>query len=115
MSTVDIDKLIEQRVQEAKTKTKSDDEVVQIAWLARGIDVWYKTNGDRGNSPDDAERYLISSITRLLDRHTTHLKAELLAKLPMQHRNVGADIGDLRKKGYNQAITEITKIIEKEL
>lgn len=54
-------------------------------------------------------------IKKFLAHQRDTLKAELLAKLPMQHRNVGADIGDLRKKGYNQAITEITKIIEKEL
>ena len=62
----DIDKLIEQRIQDAKNNTKSSDEVVHIAWLARGIDIWHESGGKMGNSPDDAERYIISSVTRLI-------------------------------------------------
>ena len=61
-----IDDLIDRRVLEAKNSTKSDDEVVHIAWLARGIDLWHKSGGKMGHPPEKAERYIISSVTRLI-------------------------------------------------
>lgn len=65
-SDSELDELIEKRIKIASTETKSDDRVVQIAWLADGINVWYQTNGERGNSPAEARRFIISSISRLL-------------------------------------------------
>jgi hypothetical protein len=58
--------LIEERIKIASTRTKSDDEVVQIAWLADGIDIWHSSDGKRGHSPAKARRYIISSVTRLI-------------------------------------------------
>jgi hypothetical protein len=74
----ELEKLIEKRIKIASTETKSDDEVVQIAWLADGIDVWYQTNGERGNSPAAVRRYLISSITRLIAASRQKWLAEVL-------------------------------------
>lgn len=58
--------LIKERIT-ASNGTTSDDRVVQIAWLADGIDLWHKSNGQRGHSPVKARRFIISSMSRLLD------------------------------------------------
>lgn len=62
----ELDELIEQRIKTASTETKSDDPVVQIAWLADGIQVWHSSNGKRGHGPAETRRYIISSISRLI-------------------------------------------------
>jgi hypothetical protein len=62
----EVDDLIEQRIKIASTESKSNDEVVQIAWLADGIDLWHRSDGKRGHSPAEAQRYIISSVTRLI-------------------------------------------------
>ena len=59
--------LIEERIKVASTQTKSNDDVVQIAWLADGIDLWHRSNGKMGHSPADARRYIISSISRYVE------------------------------------------------
>ncbi len=80
-TTESLDELIERRVNEAATKTKSPDSVVQIAWLAQGIDIWHKSNGKMGNSPEDAQRYIISSVTRLLQQEVLRGRVEVLNRL----------------------------------
>src|SRR4051812_26455238 len=80
----ELNELIAKRIDIAATQTKSDDEVVHIAWLADGINVWYQTNGDRGNSPEEARRYIISSVTRLLSKAQLQLVDELMEqKVPV--------------------------------
>lgn len=64
----ELEKLIEKRIKIASTETTSDDEVVQIAWIADGLDLWYRTKGERGHSPAQTRRYIISSVTRLLQQ-----------------------------------------------
>ncbi len=81
----ELDKLIEERVKIASTKTKSGDEVVHIAWLADGIDLWNRSNGKFGHSPEDARRYIISSVTRLIRTEKLKLLAEV------RERVVGED------------------------
>ena len=63
----DQDQLIQDRVDAAKNLTQSDDEVVQIAWIADGIDLWHRSGGKHGHSPDTARHYIISSVTRLIE------------------------------------------------
>lgn len=62
----ELETLIERRIKEASTATKSSDEVVHIAWLADGIDLWHRSNGKRGHSPTKARRYIISSVSRAI-------------------------------------------------
>ena len=69
--------LNEERVKIASTETKSGDEVVHIAWLADGIDLWNRSNGKFGHSPEDARRYIISSVTRLIRTEKLKLLAEV--------------------------------------
>lgn len=66
MTDEQLEELIERRIKMASTETKSTDEVVQIAWLADGIDLWHRSSGKMGHSPANARRYIISSITRLI-------------------------------------------------
>ena len=73
----ELKKLIEERVKIASTGTKSGDEVVHIAWLADGIDLWNRSNGKFGHSPEDARRYIISSVTRLIRTEKLKLLAEV--------------------------------------
>jgi hypothetical protein len=63
------DSEIEARIAEvletAKTTHKSDDPLVHICWLIQGIDIHQKTDGKRGHSIQDAQRYVISNILRM--------------------------------------------------
>lgn len=83
------DELIEERIKLASTQTKSDDDVVQIAWLADGIDLWHRSGGERGHSPAEARRYIISSITRLVD--SAVLEAENNARY-LLHSILSSDV-----------------------
>lgn len=73
----ELDNLIEKRIKIASTETKSGDEVVHIAWLADGIDLWNRSNGKFGHSHEDARRYIISSVTRLIRTEKLKLLAEV--------------------------------------
>jgi len=66
--TSQIEKLIQERFEIAVNKTTSKDSVVHIAWLAKGIDIWHKSGGKMGHTPEDAMQYIISSVTRLLHK-----------------------------------------------
>ena len=80
----ELEHLIEERVKIA-SETKSGDRVVHIAWLADGIDLWNRSNGKFGHSPEDARRYIISSVTRLIRTEKLKLLAEV------RERVVGED------------------------
>lgn len=84
----ELDAIIERRIEIAKDATDSNDPVVQIAWLAQGIDVWHRTNGKRGHSPNQARSYIISSVTRLLDAHTKQAIFNELQQLARDHWQV---------------------------
>lgn len=73
----ELDQLIERRIKIASTETKSTDPVVQIAWLADGIDVWHLSKGKRGNSPAKARRYIISSVSRYVEQAQREMLDEL--------------------------------------
>ena len=72
-SEKELEALIAKRIEIATTKTKSDDPIVQIAWLAQGIDLWHRSDKKRGHSPEKAIGYIISSITR-------HIQANYISK-----------------------------------
>ena len=77
----ELDKLIAERFEISKTQTSSSDPVVQIAWLAKGIDIWHMTNGKMGSSPENAMHYIISSVTRLIHSETVAARKDEHDKL----------------------------------
>lgn len=66
-----IQTLIDERFKIATTKQTSTDPVVQIAWLAQGIDLWHRSGQKRGHSPEKAMWHIISSVTRLIEEEKT--------------------------------------------
>lgn len=66
----ELEKEIKERVKVALTETKSDDPVVHLAWLAKGIDLWHRSNKKSGHSPENAMKHIISSATRLIHTET---------------------------------------------
>jgi hypothetical protein len=92
MSTVDIDSLKEQ-VSRMIIECRSQD---------GQIDEW-------------GERELRDDFLALLATQRTHLKAELLAKMPKKRDGTQAHEDDTygaEDDGYNQALGEITKLVE---
>lgn len=115
----ELKQLIAKRIEIATTKTKSDDPIVQIAWLAQGIDLYHRSDGKRGHSPEKAMEYIISSITRHIAENYLS-KQEVLAAIPKKkditlqtHQTVRGSLEILTKQheevGYNQAIDDITE------
>jgi hypothetical protein len=108
---------IDKRVEEAESKTTSDDEVVQIAWLASGIDIWHRSGGKHGLSPSDAVRYIISSVTRYTARQVAEAQREteerMLIDLEMGYQIASSDGGIFSVEKYleirRQALKEAPK------
>lgn len=114
----DLKELIEWRVQIATNHTKSKDEVVQIAWLADGIDIWHKSDGKRGHSPEQARHYIISSITRLLQSERNKTLEMVRGALPdcdsgCEHKDTHQGHGSIWWQGYNQALDDISANLNK--
>jgi len=55
-------------VAETRATATSDDPLVQIAWIIFGLDMWHRTNGNMGHSPDLTVEYVTSRVLRLLAR-----------------------------------------------
>lgn len=53
--------MLEDILKEAKT-TKSDNPIVHILWLAQGVDIYNRTDGQRGHSLDNAQKYIASQL-----------------------------------------------------
>jgi len=67
------------------------------------------------NTPAEFQIYTILSeeiVKRVKPVLTAHLKAELLAKMPPEKTKPVNSYTKWFNKGYNQAIAEITKIVE---
>lgn len=84
MSDEELETLIQKRIDIADAKTESSDNVVHLAWLVQGLDLWHRSNGKMGHSPAEAQRFIISQATRLIESEKAHAltayKKELLSK-----------------------------------
>ena len=63
------DERINLAIAESK-KTKSADPLAHLAWLVEGLELWHRSNGKHGHSPDDCKRFVISSAAHLLAKET---------------------------------------------
>lgn len=59
------------RKENKPSKDGTSDSVVQIAWLVQGLDVYQRSNGKMGHSLEKTMHYVISSVTRLLDKEVS--------------------------------------------
>jgi len=111
-SNEDLDELIAKRIEIANTNTSSGDKVVQIAWLAKGIDLWHKSDGKFGHSPEDAMKYIISSVTRL-NANLLH-KQDITSRLDEMRKLHTDEIKSFGIKTYDYSGDRITSL-EQEL
>ena len=56
---------VDEILKEASSKTKSDNDLVHIAWLIQGLDIWHKSGGKVGHSLEKCQRYVLNRITNL--------------------------------------------------
>lgn len=104
----ELDEIIEKRIRIASEQTKSEDEVVHIAWLAKGIDLWHKSNGKVGHSPEEAERYIISSVSRLIADKQAEAVTEFIESIANEGvQKTGTRIKQLDMERWAQHMKEL--------